>query len=179
MGRKSEADLEVEKQERAARHTALFGKSLGSQPGSEEELRQQALALLRKKAQAKKEGKRVVVAKSVAESAQKQAKRDGKRLAVGDNVADGTHMQAPPKRAKAPRNSSVGALVIEKTSNKGDHNLAHTMRAMTPPRRAPDPVQEVVESLNQHNKEEKLARARAKKQGKKPMIKNDTWYEIC
>ncbi|KAL0713475.1 hypothetical protein Bca4012_020453 [Brassica carinata] len=191
MGRKSEADLEVEKQERAARHTAQFGKSLGSQPGSEEERRQQALALLRKKAQAKKEGKRVVVDKSVAESAHKQAKKDGKkvvadksvadgahkqakrngkRLAVGDNGADGTHMQAPPKKAKAPRNSGVGALVIEKTSNKGDHTLAHTMRAMTPPRRTPDPVQEVVESLNQHNKEEKLAKARAKKQGKKPMI---------
>ena len=44
------------------------------------------------------------------------------------------------------------------------------MRAMTPPRRAPDPVQEVVENLNQHNKEEKLARARAKKQGKKPIV---------
>ncbi|KAL0723034.1 hypothetical protein Bca4012_037633 [Brassica carinata] len=191
MGRKNEADLDVEKQERAARHTAQFGKSLGSQPGSEEERRQQALALLRKKAQAKKEGKRVVVDKSVAESAHKQAKkdgkkvvadksvadgahkqakRDGKRLAVGDNGADGTHMQAPPKRAKAPRNFGVGALVIEKTSNKGDHTLAHPMRAMTPPRRTPDPVQEVVESLNQHNKEEKLAKARAKKQGKKPMI---------
>ncbi|KAL0702330.1 hypothetical protein Bca4012_058452 [Brassica carinata] len=44
------------------------------------------------------------------------------------------------------------------------------MRAITPPRKAPDPVQEVVENLNQHNKEEKLARARAKKQGKKPMV---------
>ncbi|KAL0745178.1 hypothetical protein Bca101_102334 [Brassica carinata] len=44
------------------------------------------------------------------------------------------------------------------------------MRAMTPPRRAPDPVQEIVESLNQHNMEEKLARARAKKKGKKSMV---------
>ncbi|KAG2330227.1 hypothetical protein Bca52824_001407 [Brassica carinata] len=118
MGRKSEADLEVEKQERAARHTAQFGKSLGSQPGTEEERRQQALALLRKKAQAKKDGKIIVADKSVAVGAHKQAKRDGKRLAIGDSVADGTHMQAPPKRAKAPRNSSVGALVIEKTNNK-------------------------------------------------------------
>ena len=69
MGRKSEADLEVEKQERAARHTAQFGKSLGSQPGTEEERRQQALAMLRKKAQAKKDGKRVVSDKGVTDGA--------------------------------------------------------------------------------------------------------------
>ncbi|KAG2314703.1 hypothetical protein Bca52824_017825 [Brassica carinata] len=111
--RKSEADLEVEKQESAARHTAQFGKSLGSQPGSEEERHQQALAMLKKKTQAKKDGKRVVADKGVADGAHKQAKRDGKRSAVGDSVTDGANKQAPPKRAKAPRNSSVGALVVE------------------------------------------------------------------
>ncbi|KAG2311866.1 hypothetical protein Bca52824_023423 [Brassica carinata] len=125
MGRNSEADIEVEKQERGARHTAQFGKSLGSQPGSEEEP-PASFGNARKKAQAKKDGNRVVADKGV----------------------------APPKRAKAQRNSSVGALVVENTNNKGDHALAHTMRAMTPPRRAPDPVQENVESLHQHNMEE-------------------------
>ncbi|KAG2304640.1 hypothetical protein Bca52824_033291, partial [Brassica carinata] len=93
-------------QELAARHTAQFGKALGSQPGSEEERRQQALAMLRKKAQAKKDGKRVVADKDVADVAHKQAKRDGKRTVVGDSVTDGANKQAPPKRAKAPRNSS-------------------------------------------------------------------------
>ncbi|KAG2307056.1 hypothetical protein Bca52824_026804 [Brassica carinata] len=113
MGRKSEADIEVEKQELAARHTAQFGKSLGSQPGSEEERRQQALAMLRKKAQAKSDGKRVVADKGMADDAHKQAKRDGKRTAAGDSVTDGANKQAPPKRAKAPRHSSVRALVVE------------------------------------------------------------------
>ncbi|KAG2307060.1 hypothetical protein Bca52824_026808 [Brassica carinata] len=113
MGLKSEADIEVEKQELAARHTAQFGKSLGSQPGSEEERRQQALAMLRKKAQAKSDGKRVVADKGMADDAHKQAKRDGKRTAAGDSVTDGANKQAPPKRAKAPRHSSVRALVVE------------------------------------------------------------------
>ncbi|KAG2307086.1 hypothetical protein Bca52824_026834 [Brassica carinata] len=103
MGRKSEAEIEAEKQKLAARHTAQFGKVLGSQPGSEEERRQQALAMLGK---AKKDGKRVVADNSEADGAHKQAKRDGKRTAVGDSVTDGANKQAPPKRAKAPRNSS-------------------------------------------------------------------------
>ncbi|KAG2307064.1 hypothetical protein Bca52824_026812 [Brassica carinata] len=139
------ADIEVEKQELAARHTAQFGKTLGSQPGSEEERRQQALAMIRKKAQAKKDGKRVVADKSVADGAHKQTKRNGKRTAVGDSVTDGAK-QATPKRAKAPRNSSVGALVVEKTNKK------HTM-------------------------EEKLARARAKTQGKKPIVAESEEYD--
>ncbi|KAG2307061.1 hypothetical protein Bca52824_026809 [Brassica carinata] len=116
---KSEADIEVEKQELAARHTAQFGKSLGSQPGSEEERRQQALAMLRKKAQAKSDGKRVVADKGMADDAHKQAKRDGKRTAAGDSVTDGANKQAPPKRAKAPRHSSVRALVVENQQQRG------------------------------------------------------------
>lgn len=94
MGRKNEAEIEVEKQELAARETAQFGKTLGSQPGSEEEHLQQVLAMLRKKTQAKRDGKRTVVDRSVADGAHKQTKRDGKRVVADKSVADGAHKQA-------------------------------------------------------------------------------------
>ncbi|KAJ4885570.1 hypothetical protein Rs2_35663 [Raphanus sativus] len=42
--------------------------------------------------------------------------------------------------------------------------------AMTPPKKALDPMQESVKNVNQHTMGVKLARARAKKQGKKPIV---------
>ncbi|KAL0846958.1 hypothetical protein Bca101_020204 [Brassica carinata] len=128
-GRKNEAEIEAKKQELAERETAQFGKALGSQPGSEEERRQQALAMLRKKAQDKKDSKRVSVDKNVADGAHKPAKRDGKRVAVGESVTDIAHKQAPPKRAKVPRSTNVGALVLEKTNKEGGHAPAPTTMA--------------------------------------------------
>ncbi|KAG2314562.1 hypothetical protein Bca52824_017684 [Brassica carinata] len=81
-------------------------------PGSEE-ASPASFGNAKEKEQAKKDGKRVVADKGVADGAHKQAKRDGKRTAVGDNVTDVANKQAPPKRAKAARNSGVGALVVE------------------------------------------------------------------
>ncbi|KAG2307062.1 hypothetical protein Bca52824_026810 [Brassica carinata] len=124
MGRKSEADIEVEKQELAARHTAQFGKSLGSQPGSEE-ASPASFGNAKEKAQAKSDGKRVVADKGMADDAHKQAKRDGKRTAAGDSVTDGANKQAPPKRAKAPRHSSVRALVVENQQQRCSCTCSH------------------------------------------------------
>ena len=111
MGRKNEAQMEEEKEQAARRVTAQIGKELGSMPESEEERRQQTLAMLRKKA---------------------QAKRDGKRVMVEESVADIAHKQAPPKRARAPRSTKLRALVLEKGTKDGANEPAPTIRTKAP-----------------------------------------------
>ncbi|KAG2307058.1 hypothetical protein Bca52824_026806 [Brassica carinata] len=91
---------------------------LKTRPGSEE-ASPASFGNAKEKAQAKSDGKRVVADKGMADDAHKQAKRDGKRTAAGDSVTDGANKQAPPKRAKAPRHSSVRALVVENQQQRG------------------------------------------------------------
>ncbi|KAL0702369.1 hypothetical protein Bca4012_058491 [Brassica carinata] len=103
MGRKDEKLIAQEKAEAAKKHTAKFGKTLGSMPESEEERRQQALAMLREKAQAKKAGHSLVdgaakqhkdEGKRVADVGNKTSKEDGKRLASGERVLDDAYKKA-------------------------------------------------------------------------------------
>ncbi|KAL0716134.1 hypothetical protein Bca4012_065456 [Brassica carinata] len=111
MGRKNEAQIAEEKEQAERRVTAQIRKELGSMPESEEERRQQTLAMLRKKA---------------------QAKRDGKRVMVEESVADIAHKQAPPKRARAPRSTKLRALVLEKGTKDGANEPAPTIRTKAP-----------------------------------------------
>ncbi|KAG2298799.1 hypothetical protein Bca52824_035271 [Brassica carinata] len=171
MGRKDEKLIAQEKAEAAEKHTARFGKTLGSMPESEEERRQQALAMLRKKAQAKKaghslvdgankqpkdEGKRVVDVgnktskedgkrlasdERVLDDAYKKAKKDGKRVAVGDDK------NTPSKKARAPRSHSVGPLVLEKNTKKDAEKPTPPtkirIKAPNPKTLAPPPLEPV------------------------------------
>lgn len=151
MARQTQAEKETEKRENAERETARTGKVLGSQPGSEEERRQQALAMLKKKT---------------------QAKRDGKRIAADESAADIAHKQAPPKRARAPRGQGGGALVLEKSNQEA--NLTISTQAPIPQPKPPTkrPTSQLVcEEVHQNQvlKDQQL-RAKQKKEGKRPVV---------
>ncbi|KAL0802466.1 hypothetical protein Bca101_057642 [Brassica carinata] len=171
MGRKDEKLIAQEKAEAAKKHTAKFGKTLGSMPESEEERRQQALAMLREKAQGKKarhslvdgaakqhkdegkrvadvgnktskeDGKRLASDERVLDDAYKKAKKDGKRVAVGDDKS------TPLKKARAPRSHSVGPLVLEKNTKKDAEKpklpTKIRIKAPNPKQLAPPPLEPV------------------------------------
>ncbi|KAL0876622.1 hypothetical protein Bca101_026327 [Brassica carinata] len=177
MGRKDENLIAQEKAEAAQKETARFGKKLGSMPESEEERRQQALAMLRHKSQAKKDGKRVVDRankqpknegkrvvdvdhkitnadgkrlasdEKVLDDAYKKAKKDGKRVAVGD------HKHTPSKKARAPRSHSVGPLVLEKNTKKDAEKPTPPtkirIKAPNPKTLAPPPLEQVDETVEE------------------------------
>ncbi|KAJ4885684.1 Uncharacterized protein Rs2_35777 [Raphanus sativus] len=151
MARQTQAEIETEKKKKAERETVRTGKVLGSQPGSEEERRQQALAMLKNKT---------------------QAKRDGKRIAADESAADIAHKQAPPKRARAPRGQGGGALVLKKS--KQEANLTISTQAPIPQPKPPTkrPTSQLVcEEVHQNQvlKDQQL-RAKQKKEGKRPVV---------
>ncbi|KAJ4876001.1 Uncharacterized protein Rs2_41019 [Raphanus sativus] len=151
MARQTQAEIETEKRKNAERETARTGKVLGSQPGSEEERRQQALAMLKKKT---------------------QAKRDGKRIAADESAADIAHKQAPPKKARAPRVQGGGALLLEKSNQEANLTISTQVPIPQPKPPTKRPTSQLVcEEVHQEQvlKDQKL-RAKHKKEGKRPVV---------
>ncbi|KAL0864707.1 hypothetical protein Bca101_043825 [Brassica carinata] len=85
-----------------------------------------------------------------------QAKRDGKRVMVEESVADIAHKQAPPKRARAPRSTKLRALVLEKGTKDGANEPAPTIRSKAPRKTIePPPIeQEGANAEEEHSEDD-------------------------
>ncbi|KAL0715991.1 hypothetical protein Bca4012_065313 [Brassica carinata] len=89
-----------------------------------------------------------------------QAKRDGKRVMVDESVADIAHKQAPPKRARAPRSTKLRALVLEKGTKGGANEPAPTIRAKAPRKKTIEPPpmeQEGANAEEEHSEDDSEA----------------------